>query len=88
MDNHARKTDAGVRWYFRPPAVFLALLCAGPLALPLVWLSPSFKKSHKIIITAAVAALTVWLAKASVELYNLLLEELRELERVLYPGKA
>ena len=68
-----------VKWYLKPLAVFIAILAAGPFALPLVWMSPSFKRWHKIVITAALVVLTVWLIKSSVELFRILLKELKSL---------
>lgn len=72
-----------MKWYFRPMAVIVVILCAGPLALPLLWLSPAFKKSHKIIITILVIVLTIVLIKSSIELYRVLLERMKELQEVL-----
>lgn len=72
-----------IKWFFRPAVVIVAILFAGPFALPLLWRSPAFKKTHKIFITALVAILTIWLIKASVELYNILLERMQELQEIL-----
>jgi len=72
-----------IKWYLRPVAVVIALLCIGPLAIPFVWLSPAFKKGQKIFITILVIVLSIWLAKASVELYNVLLEQMKELQAIL-----
>jgi hypothetical protein len=46
-------------WYFATGTVVMALLCVGPLALPLVWLNPRYKPVTKAIITMVVLALTV-----------------------------
>lgn len=72
-----------IKWYYRPVALLIEILCIGPFALPLVWLSPALKKSHKIIITILVAILTVALIKSSIVLYSILLERLKELQEVL-----
>jgi hypothetical protein len=69
-----------IKWYHRPSVVIIALLGFGPFALPLVWASPKFTKWSKIIITFLVVALSVWLVKASVDLYQALLKHLRELQ--------
>ncbi len=74
---------AEVKWYLRPFAVIIAILCIGPFALPLAWISPAFKKSHKVLITIIVIVLTLWLIKASFELYDILLNKLQELKEVL-----
>ncbi len=57
----------------------MAILFVGPLALPLVWLSPAFKKSHKIVITIIIILLTGWLGMALVRLYSILLQRTNEL---------
>ncbi len=72
-----------VRWYLRPLVIFVLILAAGPFALPLVWKSPSFKRWHKIVITVLLLVLTVWLIKSSVELYQILLKELKSLSEVM-----
>ena len=72
-----------IKWYLRPVPVIIAILCAGPFALPLLWISPSFKKIHKVAITALVIIFTVWLVKCSVDLYNILLNELKELDKIM-----
>jgi hypothetical protein len=72
-----------MKWYYKPVFVILALLGAGPFALPLLWLSPSFSKAQRIVITAIVVILTIWTIKLSVDLYGMLSEEFRELDRVL-----
>lgn len=77
------KTDTGrVKWYLKPLVVFILILAAGPFALPLVWMSPSFKRWHKAVITVLVLALTVWLIKSSVELFQILLKELKSLSEI------
>lgn len=55
---------AGIRtrpkkWYFATGTVVLALLCLGPLALPLVWLNPRYKPAIKGIVTAIVLIVTI-----------------------------
>lgn len=71
-----------IRWYHRPLVIFLAVLAAGPLALPLVWTTPVLKKMHKIVVTVVLAALTIWLIRSSLELYRILLEELKSLSEI------
>ncbi len=47
------------KWYFATGSVVIALLCLGPLALPLVWLNPRYKPAIKAIITVIVLVVTV-----------------------------
>ncbi len=49
------------KWYYRPAVLILAFLCVGPFALPLVWLNPNFSRKTKIIITAVVLVLSIYL---------------------------
>ena len=42
------------KWYFSNGSTVLALLCLGPLALPLVWRNPRYKLATKSIITVFV----------------------------------
>ena len=83
MDNPKDEKNQKLSWYYKPSIIIIALLCVGPLALPLVWMSPAFKKPHKIFITILVIILTIWLAKVSVDVFNLLMKELEELKSVL-----
>jgi len=69
-----------VKWYYRPVWVVVALLAAGPFALPLVWLSPALKKWHKVVMTIAVVAITVWLAKATINILQTIMKEMAELQ--------
>ncbi len=63
-------------WYFATPAVVMALLCLGPLALPLVWVHPRYKITTKLIITALVFAVTVACVYLMTFAYNQLLSQL------------
>ena len=72
-----------IKWYHKPVTVIIAILCIGPFALPLLWLSPAFKKNHKIIITILLLVLTISRVKTSVVLYMMLLERIKELQEML-----
>ncbi len=47
------------KWYFANPIIVMVLLCFGPLGLPLVWVSPHYKLTAKLLITAVVFAISV-----------------------------
>ncbi len=49
-----------LKWYFSPSMIIITFLSIGPLALPLVWRHPNYKKSTKIVLTIVVAILSVW----------------------------
>ena len=54
------------KWYFSTSAVVVALIVLGPFALPMVWYNPNYKKSTKVIISAIVIIVTIFLIIASV----------------------
>ena len=81
MDSHDDK--ARVKWYFDPLVVAVAILAAGPLAIPLVIMSPAFKRWHKVAITIAVILITIWAIKASADIYRKLLSDLQLLKDAL-----
>ena len=72
-----------VKWYLSPAAILIALIAIGPLAIPMIWVSPALKRWQKIALTAIVVLLTVWMIKASVDLYRILLRELRNIQEAL-----
>ncbi|MGF1883938.1 hypothetical protein [Vibrio splendidus] len=45
-------------WYYRAGFVFTLLFVIGPLALPLVWLSPALSRGKKGVITLAMVTFT------------------------------
>ena len=47
------------KWYFATTFVVIAILCIGPLALPLVWFNPRYKAVTKLVVTIAVIVLTI-----------------------------
>lgn len=47
------------KWYFTTGSVVVALLCLGPLALPLVWMNPRYKPLTRVFITLLVIVVTV-----------------------------
>ncbi len=73
----------GVRWFFRPVAVIVAILVAGPFAIPLIWLSPAFNKWQKVVLTIAITLLTIWMIKASMGIYQQVVKELQDLQNVM-----
>ncbi len=83
MNNPEIRKQSEIKWHMRPVVVIMAILFVGPLALPLVWLSPAFRKSHKIVITIIIILLTVWLGIVSIRLYNILLQRITELRELL-----
>jgi hypothetical protein len=89
LDNAAPRPSAAKRsgrerpgrtsWYFSGSTVLVALLCMGPLALPLVWLNPRYKKITKILITIVVVVLTIVLCHFTINTYRSLTEQMKAL---------
>jgi len=50
------------RWYFKRSVFVIALLCVGPLAMPLLWFNPNFSKAHKIWVSVAIIGVSIALA--------------------------
>ena len=72
-----------VKWYYKPVWVVVAILSAGPFALPLVWFSPEFKKWVKVLLTIVVVLITVWLANATVDICRRIIKDVAELQATL-----
>jgi len=67
------------KWYLATGTVVLALLCIGPMALPLVWMNPRFKILTKAIVTVLVVVGTILLIYLSVNIYQRMLDQLTAL---------
>ena len=72
-----------IKWYLTPVSIIIAILAAGPFALPLVWMSPALKKWLKVVITAALILFTIWLVKASVDIYRTIFKQMQDLKCLL-----
>jgi len=73
-----------VKWYLRPLGVLVLLFVVlGPLALPLLYKSPKFNKTLKIILTIAVIIYTSYLIFVSVELGMEVYRRLEELQNII-----
>ena len=49
------------KWYFQTYVLVIAILCVGPLALPLLWWNPRYSLLLKVIVTVAVIVGTYYL---------------------------
>ncbi|MFQ6036151.1 MAG: zinc ribbon domain-containing protein [Sedimentisphaerales bacterium] len=67
------------KWYFATGVVVIALLCLGPLALPLVWLNPRYKLATRAIITMVVLVVTILCMYLVAYAYQRLLSQLTAL---------
>jgi len=78
-------TEGGkVRWYLKPISVILLLFFVlGPFGLPLLYKSPKFSKTLKIVLTIAVMIYTAYLIIASVEIGRNLYIKMEEFQGML-----
>jgi hypothetical protein len=73
-----------VKWYLRPSSVVLLLFFVlGPFALPLLYRSPHFSKTLKIILTLVVIIYTSYLIFVSLEIGRELYKRIGELQDLL-----
>ena len=56
-----------VPFYFRTAFIVIAVLCIGPLALPLIWLRPGTSRAWKIGLTIVILVLSWFLYQATME---------------------
>ena len=63
------------KWYFATGTIVLALLCLGPIALPLVWINPRFKILTRAIITVIVLVVTILCMYLAVNIYQRMLDQ-------------
>lgn len=64
------------KWYFATGTIVLALLCLGPMALPLVWINPRYKISTRAIITVIVIVVTILCIYMTVGVYQRMIDQL------------
>ena len=67
------------KWYFSTSVIVVALLCIGPLALPLVWFNPRYKAITKFIVTVIVITVTISLSYLTINVYEQLMKQIETL---------
>jgi hypothetical protein len=73
-----------VKWYLRPTGVVLLLsFVLGPFALPLLYKSPKFSKTLKIVLTIVVMIYTSYLVIVTVEIARNLYVKIEEFQGML-----
>ena len=78
------KDEGKVKWYLNPLSVVLLLFFVlGPFGLPLLYKSPKFSKTLKIILTVVVVVYTSYLIFASLEIGRELYTRMQELRGIL-----
>ena len=78
------KEGEKVKWYLRPVSVLLLLFFVlGPFGLPLLYRSPKFSKTLKIVLTVVVIIYTSYLIFATVEIGRVLFKRIEEMQGML-----
>ncbi|MCQ9208923.1 MAG: zinc ribbon domain-containing protein [Omnitrophica bacterium] len=67
------------KWFFGTSTIVIALLCFGPLALPLVWFNKRYRVITKIIITVVVIVVTFGILYLAVNMYLQMIEQIKEM---------
>lgn len=57
--NSDQRVENHIAWYYRSSFVMTLIFVIGPLALPLVWLSPIVPRLTKGIVTLAMVTLSI-----------------------------
>jgi len=76
--------DRKTKWYLRPISVVLLLFFVlGPFGLPLLYRSPKFSTTAKVILTIVVMIYTIYLIFVSLEIGRELYGKMVELQDLL-----
>jgi len=67
------------KWYHTTSTIVIALLCLGPLALPLVWFHPRYKTAIKLLVTVIVVVVSILFCYLTVNTYLQLTEQIEAL---------
>jgi len=70
-------------WYFNTSNIVVAFLFTGPLALPLVWFHPHYKKSSKITATVIIGGCTILVIYLLTIIVPRLIEHYNQLEDLM-----
>ena len=84
IEIHMLDKKPDVKWHSKISTLIIALLCIGPLALPLLWFNPRFNKKVKVIITALVIILTYYLTLVMVDSLKTISKYYREMYQQTY----
>ena len=68
---HQQKKE---QWYYGNPAIIVAFLFVGPLALPLVFANPYMSKRKKIVASLIIIVLTLLLLKVTISSIDKIIE--------------
>ena len=66
------------KWYFKTSALIIALLCIGPLALPMLWFNPRYSRQSKVVVSVIVLAISYYLGVLFVDSLKAIIEYYRQ----------
>ncbi|GEM_PF-1911162 len=69
-----------VPWYLESRFVLWMVFIFGPLALPLVWLTPRFSTTWKIVTTILSVAISIFIFKTSAQMLQFLTRHLKDIQ--------
>jgi len=79
LDKRDNAAGPKTKWYFATHVIVIALLCLGPLALPLVWFNPRYRIITKVAVTVIVIVFTILLCMVMSYMYSRLMEQVKAL---------
>ena len=82
-DSGGLSGTASIPRLYQTPFIIIALCCAGPLALPLVWKRPNTSLEWKITVSVAVLLLTALLCWILYLAILLLIQMIREYQQFM-----
>ena len=79
MNDGSSEAGKKTNWLWTTRTLVIAILCVGPLALPLLWLNKRYSLMQKLLWTVILAGLTYYTAVFTMELLNKVMDQYREL---------
>jgi hypothetical protein len=74
------------KWFYSVPFVLLMLFVViGPFAFPLLWKSPRFNRTSKLILTIIVTILTIFLLWLTYKIILIYYAQYRDIMKTVYP---
>jgi hypothetical protein len=67
------------KWYHSPVALIATFCVLGPLAIPMVWVNPTYSFVKKVVITAIMVAVTIALCYLMAAMYGSLMKQINSL---------